>query len=203
MPYLRKGTQPRTRPQIWDALNEHPVGLGGGMLDTTELPSINGMLTYYGVAVYALILKGCPIYLDADNKAHVVKSALVIDGGTTTAPYISKDHLYKVGDCVYCSGAAVTVSSIDDSNANYDVLTLSGPCEGAISGQILEQSVEVGANPIKKYNPNVLLGNDYKMIAGETLNLVFRIDEWLQKDRFVYPMSISTINSLAPNIIIK
>jgi len=203
MPFLHHGTQPRTRPQLWDDLNAHSVGFGGGMLDTTELPSINGMFSYYGVVAYALILKGCPIYLDADNKAHVVKSALVIDGGTTTVPRVSKDHLYKVGDCVYCSGAAVSVSSIDNSNANYDVITLSGACEGAISGQILEQAIETGANPVKKYNPNVLLGNDYKLIAGETLNLVFRIDEWIQKGRFVYPMSVSTINSLSPNIIIK
>ena len=64
-------------------------------------------------------------------------------------------------------------------------------------------SVSAGANPVKKYVPNVLLGNDYKMIAGETLNLIFRIDEWINRERFAYPMSDTTISSLAPNIIIK
>jgi len=203
MAYVRKGTQPITRPQIWDPLNEHPVGMGGGMLDMTELPSVNGMFSYYGVVAYALILKGCPMYLDADNKAHVVKSAMIVTGGTTTKPKVSKDHLYKVGDFVYCSGEAVAISSIDDSNVNYDELTLSEACAGAVSGQILEQSVSAGANPVKKYVPNVLLGNDYKMIAGETLNLIFRIDEWINRARFAYPMSDTTISSLAPNIIIK
>jgi hypothetical protein len=194
MPYAVIGDRPITRPQIWDPIKEIPVGLGGAMLDAIMLDASRN---------YGVLLKGCPIYLDMDTRtAHVVKSASVI-GGTTSAPQVSKEHLFIAGDIVYVSGDAVTVNSIDESNDSYDVLTLSAACAGAVTGQILEQGNVAGSGKTKLYVPNTLLGNDYKIFTGENVNLVFRINEWVRKDRFAYPLSASTIASLAPNIIIK
>ena len=64
------------------------------MLDVTELDATKND---------GYLIKGCPAYLDFSTKtAHVVKAALVVSGGTTSAPRVSKDHLYKVGELRLC-----------------------------------------------------------------------------------------------------
>lgn len=194
MAYVRIHEKPKTIPQIWDPLNGVKVGEGGAMLDVSELPTDRN---------YGALLKGCPIYVDTNAVAHVVKSALVISGGTTSAPRVDKDHMFMAADSVFVSGAAVTITSIDESNSEYDVLNLSAPCGNAVAGQIIEQAEAAGDSPVKKYSPNTLLGDDANMVDGETVNLVFRINEWVKKEKFAYPMSDTTIASLAPNIIIK
>ena len=51
MAYVNFGTQPAPDPHIWDELLTHSDGLGGGMLDTTELDA---------TANDGYLLKGCP-----------------------------------------------------------------------------------------------------------------------------------------------
>jgi len=194
MAYVRIHEKPKTIPQIWDPLNGVKVGGGGAMLDVSELPTDRN---------YGALLKGCPVYVDTNAVAHVVKSALVISGGTTSAPRVSKDHMFMATDSVFVSGASVTVESVDERNEDYDVLSLSAPCTNAVAGQIIEQAETTTESPVKKYIPNTLLGDDAHMIDGETVNVVFRINEWVKKIKFAYPMSDTTIDSLAPNIIIK
>lgn len=115
MPYFVKNTAPAPDPHIWDELLTHSDGLGGGVLDVTELDATkNG----------GYLLKGAPLYLDyATKMAHVVKGATVIAGGTTTAPRVNKNHLFKVGETGYVSGDAVVITAIDTTNAAYDVVT--------------------------------------------------------------------------------
>jgi len=194
MPNVVFNTRPKTRPQIWDHIKEHKTGWGG-MLDLTMLDANRN---------FGILMKGCPIYLDADTMdAHVVKSAEVLSGGTTSAPHVNKDHLFIVGDFVFVNSSAVTITAIDESNEDYDVLTLSAACGGATEGAIIEQAAEAGASPSKLYAPNCLLGTNYNIEEDTNIDLVFRIDEWVRRVMFAYPLSDTTVASLAPNIIIK
>ena len=136
MAYVNFGTQPAPDPHIWDELMTHSDGLGGGMLDTTELDA---------TANDGYLLKGCPIFLDyADKKVHAVKSALVIAGGDTTSPRVAKNELFKVGEFGFVSGTAVTIAAIDKTNPAYDVITFDAPCVGAAAGVYIEQANAAG-----------------------------------------------------------
>lgn len=136
MAYVNFGTQPAPDPHIWDELMTHSDGLGGGMLDTTELDA---------TANDGYLLKGCPIFLDyADKKVHAVKSALVLTGGSTTSPRVNKNHLFKVGEFGFVSGTAVTIAAIDKTNPAYDVITFDAPCVGAAAGVYIEQANAAG-----------------------------------------------------------
>jgi hypothetical protein len=195
MAYFQKGTTPAPDPHIWDALLVVKEGLGGGMLAIGELDATKNS---------GYLLKGCPLYLDyADKAAHIVKSGLVITGGTTTLPRVNKNHLFKVGDIVYVSGDAVTINAIDTSNSAYDVFTLSAACTGAAAGAYLELATAAGATPAKKYVPNCLLGDTTKIVTGATVPCIFRANQWLQRNLFPHAISDVSIASLAPNIIIK
>lgn len=195
MPYFFKNTAPAPDPHIWDELNTHSDGLGGGILAVTELDATknNGYL-----------LKGAPLYLDyATKMAHVVKAATVITGGTTTAPRVNKNHLFVVGDTAYVSGDAVTVNSIDATNAAYDVITFSAPNVGAAAGAVILSSVAAGTTPVIEYTANCLLGDTVKMIAGTTVTCIIDIDQWVPVARIPHTISALTISALYPNIILK
>lgn len=91
-----------------------------------------------------IIKKGTPIQLDFENmEAGVVKVAKVVSGGTTTKPRVVKGTLLKAGDVVMKLGkddASPTVSSIDTSSADYDVITLSAAITGLAAGDFLQES---------------------------------------------------------------
>ena len=308
MAYYAKGTAPAPNPTIWDPLLAVSDGLGGGMLDTTELDA-----TRHG----GYLLKGCPMYLDFATKiAHPVKSATVVNGGTTTVPFVKKDHLFKVGEIGFVSGSAATITAIDTTtSALYDVITFDGPVAGASSGAIIigagavstvapvkciytltigtvpavddvltvngisytfataaaEGKIAIGADKVAtaanlqdvleadnqdfvtkangativftqkvagvgaiptvsvtqtgggtivasiaqttagkvgvsegaKYTANCLLGDTTKIVSGATVHLIFRINQWVNKALIPHTVSALSIESLAPNIIIK
>ena len=308
MAYYTKGTAPAPNPTIWDPLLAVTDGLGGGMLDTTELDA-----TRHG----GYLLKGCPMYLDFATKvAHPVKSATVINGGTTTVPFVNKNHLFKVGDIGYVSGSAATITAIDTiTSASYDVITFDGPVAGATAGAIIigagavstvapvkgiytltigtvpavddvltvngtaytfataaaDGKIAIGADKVAtaanlqdvleadnqdfvtkangativftqkvagvgaiptisvtlagsgtlvasiattlagkvgvsegaKYTANCLLGDTTKIVTGATAHLIFRINQWVNKALIPHTVSALSIESLAPNIIIK
>lgn len=129
MPYFVKNTAPAPNPHIWDELLTHSDGLGGGLLDVTELDATKND---------GYLIKGAPLYLDFVTKiAHVVKAATVIDGGSTTSPRVNKNHLLKVGEIGYVSGAAATITAIVTTATAYDVITFDGAVAGATVGAII------------------------------------------------------------------
>ena len=137
MPYFVKNTAPAPDPHFCDELKTHTDGLGGGLLDVTELDATKND---------GYLIKGCPMYLDFSTKlAHVVKAGTILASGTTTAPRVNKNHLFKVGDIVYVSGAAVTITAIDTTATAYDTITFDGACTGATVGNILIQAAAVSA----------------------------------------------------------
>lgn len=124
---------PSVDPQIWKHELQHTDGQGGGQLSITNLSA--------GIK----FKKGALINFNFTTKeVNPVKNALVVAGGSTSAPRVTKKHLFKVGDFVYVSGDAVTINAIDTSNAAYDVLTLSAACTGATAGAYLEQASAAG-----------------------------------------------------------
>ena len=166
-------------PQIWRHELQHTDGLGGGQLAITNLTA--------GIK----LKKGALINFNLSTKAvNPVKNALVVTGGTTTAPRVKKNHLFKVGDIGYVSGDGVTINSIDTSNADYDVITFSAACTGAAAGAYIEQAVAAGATPALKFNANALLGESvFDVQGGERITPVLWIMQVVERARLPYAAS--------------
>lgn len=133
--YFQSQAAPKADPQIWSHTKQMEDGLGGGSLVAT------------GLVAGSTLKKGALIYWDgagATRNVYPVKNALVVTGGTTTAPRVQKNHLFKVGEFGFVSGDAVTINSIDTSNAAYDVITFSAACTGAAAGAYIEQANAAG-----------------------------------------------------------
>ena len=123
---------------------------------------------------------------------------MVVTGGTTTAPRVAKNHLFKVGDFGFVSGDAVTINSIDTSNAAYDVITFSAACTGAAAGAYIEQAVAAGATPTVKYNANAILGESiYDVQGGEPCTVVLWIFQAIEKSRLPYAASALRLADLS------
>lgn len=121
------------------------------------------------IANGTVVRRGTPLFVDfALRQAHICKSGLVLSGGTTTNPRVAKGNYFAVGDKVSKVGhygASPSISAIDTSNADYDVLTLSAAYTGLTADDVLVESTdytaaagqtaEVLAAP--KYAPNAVL----------------------------------------------
>lgn len=92
--------------------------------------------------------RGTPIFVDfAAMSAAVCKTAKVLAGGTTTAFRVAKGHLFAVGDVVTKNGdgaSTPTIKSIDTTNADYDVITLSAAYTGLTTDDVLIESRDYG-----------------------------------------------------------
>lgn len=112
--------------------------------------------------VGTVLRRGLPIQVDFEEmSAGVVKIAKVLDGGTTTDARIGKGHLFAVGDKVQKLGTttSTTVSKIDSTNADYDVITFASAITGLAAGDSIQESDgESSAKPL--YTPNMVIGSD-------------------------------------------
>ena len=104
--------------------------------------------------VGTVIHRAIPVAVDfSAMSATVIKSTTVLEGGTTKAVRVAKGHLFVAGDVVGKNGAAdatATVSSVDTSNTEYDVLNLSAAITGLTSGDVLV----INGQPV----PNMVVG---------------------------------------------
>ena len=139
--------------------------------------------------------QGTLLDVDLDTReASIVKNALVVAGGTTSAPRVAKGHFFKAGDFVFVTGDAVAVSSVDTTNADYDVLTLSGACTGATAGNYLEQAKEPGASPELAHIPNLISSEWlYDFHDGNTISCVTEIFSDVDTSVFYTPISPTMI----------
>lgn len=187
--YFQSQAAPVADPQIWAHTKQMEDGLGGGSLVAT------------GLVAGSTLKKGALIYWDgagSTRNVYPVKNALVVTGGTTTAPRVAKNHLFKVGDFGFVSGDAVTINSIDTSNAAYDVITFSAACTGAAAGAYIEQAVAAGATPAVKYNANAILGESiYDVQGGEPCTVVLWIFQAIEKSRLPYAASALRLANLS------
>lgn len=101
--------------------------------------------------------RGTPVFVDFENRsAAICKAAKVLAGGTTSAPRVAKGLYFAVGDKVSkVGGASATIKSVDRSNSEYDVLTLSAAITGLAENDVLVESETDGA---AKYAPNAVVG---------------------------------------------
>ena len=123
----------------------------------------------------AVILRGAPVCVDFDSmEAAVIKCVKVLSGGTTSKPRVAKGHYFAPTDVVMKVGktdASPTISSIDTSNADYDVLNLSAAITGLAADDVLVEATPYTAASgndeavpaAEKYIPNGVLAADLEV----------------------------------------
>lgn len=149
-----KKTYPGRTPAIWRG--ECKI-LPGGFKPKNTLPK------------GAVVMRATLLEIDFDTmEAGVIKTASVLAGGTTTKIRVGKGHLFSVGDTVMKVGkddVSPTISSIDTSNAAYDVITLSNAISGIAADDVIVESTTYSSdNPAApKYTPNACVGADLEV----------------------------------------
>lgn len=167
------------------------------------------------LTVGMVILRGAPLYVDFDNmEAAVIKCVKVLAGGTTTKPRVSKGHYFAAGDVVMKVGktdASPTVSSVDTSNADYDVITLSAAITGLTTNDVLVEATPYAAAvgsgeatlAAEKYVPNAVAAADLEVKDKlDTLDAAY--EALVLKNAVPYPVLDSWVTGLClknnPNI---
>lgn len=145
------------------------VATGGFKLVTTGLPADQ------------LVSVGTPISCNEETRqAIVLKSAVLASNVTDTAiEYpVKKGHFLVVGEYLGASedGAAYTITQIDSTNAEYDIITLETTLGVAMSeGEILFKSSAVGASSAKLHAiPTGLLWETVKIEDNVTVSSLIR-----------------------------
>ena len=91
-------------------------------------------------------------------------------------PRIAKGHLFAVGDVIAKVGKddkSVTVSSIDTSNADYDVLNLSAAITGLSNGDAIIESLDYGYLDATSTTTGALkiVANDAQSVGDDEIKL--------------------------------
>ena len=121
-------------------------------------------------AAGTLLKRGTLVSVDMSlMKAGIVKIGKVLEGGTTTAPRVSKDNYLTAGDTVMKVGgnATGTVASVDRSHEDYDVVTLTSAMSGLTTGDFLQEADTSGNSPVVAYTPNAVLAADRTIMESD------------------------------------
>lgn len=143
-------------------LKDYP---GGVSVDPSELGENSEVLK-----------KGTMLSLDwANKKAHIVKTAKVYaayDDSADSQIQVDKGHEFKVGDYVYGGTDDEAITSIDRSNADYDILNFDGTASlGADLSA--DQIIEAGSGSnAAEYTVDVLCAADI-YVHDKTASNVF------------------------------
>ena len=156
------------------------------------------------LSVGDVVRRGTLLAIDYnDLKAAIVKSALVVKGGTNKNPRVSKNSYIAVNDVLTKNGdgsSVVTVTAIDKTNTEYDVLTLSESYTGLTEGDVLVESEQASeGKAVAKYTPNAFVASDLKVtnLGIPTIDAAYEgfllypsisspiIPEWLEEGGFV------------------
>lgn len=124
-----------------------------------------GFKPFQSFSVGTVLRRATLLEVNFENMtAAVVKLADVLAGGTTEAVRVAKGHYFAVGDVITKVGdgkSTPSISSIDTSNVDYDVLTLSAAYTGLKKGDTIVESTAVGSgDATSKYTPNMIVGAD-------------------------------------------
>ena len=116
-------------------------------------------------AVGTVLRRAALLEVNFENMtAAVIKLADVLEGGTTKNVRVAKGHYFAVGDVITKIGdgkLTPSISSIDTSNVDYDVLVLSEAYTGLAKGDtIVESSAVESGDATSKYTPNMIVGAD-------------------------------------------
>lgn len=112
---------------------------------------------------------------------HVIKIAEVVAvvGASETAIKVKKMHNFKVGDFVMTAegGLAYAITAIDESNKDYDTITVGTTLKAiAKGGFLIEAAAESTSTTSKlKYTPLSLVGTGKPIVKGQNVDT----DAWL------------------------
>ena len=157
--------------------------------------------------VGTVLRRGLPIQVDFEEmSAGVVKIAKVLDGGTTTDARVGKGNLFAVGYKVQKLGTATstTVSKIDTSNADYDVITFAAAITGLAAGDSIQESDgQSSAKPL--YTPNMVIGADLEFKGTGIPTIDAAYDAVVLYNNVNYPIPADWLQGVAlksnPNIL--
>lgn len=178
-------------------LKDYP---GGVAVDPSELGVNSNVLK-----------KGTLLEVDWTNrKGHIVKTAEVhanYTDASDTGVQVKKGHEFLVGDNVFDGTADAAITSIDRTNADYDILDFGAAASlsGDIAaGSIIEQGDGAAA---AKYTPNAIAGTEEYVEDRTSSNISTAaiIGGVVYKDNLPYPMDDGTTvsdhkGSLEPEI---
>lgn len=134
------------------------------------------------VAIGTVVRRATLLCVDFDAmSAAIVKTALVVAGGSTTAPRVAKGHYFAVGDVVAINGGAstATVKSVDATNSGYDVITFTSALTGVKADDVLIESsvatIPENGTAAPKYKPNACVSaeKEFKSTGINTLDAAY------------------------------
>ncbi|GAA4338514.1 hypothetical protein GCM10023149_48520 [Mucilaginibacter gynuensis] len=152
-----------------------PVFQGSGK--DIQLAQGGFLLDVTGLVAGAVIKAGTPLtYDESTRKAKPLTTSLIVENaaGGATSYRIAKGSRFKVGDnlAAVAGGAAYPITTIDTSNANYDIVTV-GTTIGALNASALVYgSSATGANNSSFGGVNGLLYRDQVVADGESCSVV-------------------------------
>lgn len=97
---------------------------------------------------------GTPVYVDlAARTADICKSITALTGSSGTAIRVAKNHHYLVGDLVNDGTTSSIISSIDTSNAAYDVINTAEALTTTLATKYGQGSAS-GSSDVQLFLPN-------------------------------------------------
>jgi hypothetical protein len=161
---LNIGTKDPVNKILWD---EELAIKGGSFTLAADIPSSNST---------GWVLKGLPLSVNETSRiAEVVKTATAIVGSTTTGTRVEKTNLFIVGDVIakVVGGNGVAITSIDKTNADYDILVHLTNGGAAVAGDIIFEAAAVGTGDAAYlFSANALLNDNTKMVGSATITAV-------------------------------
>ena len=123
--------------------------------------------------------EGAVLSAPVNGVCNVVKTATVKEavGATDTQITVKKDHNFKAGDFVTADvdGKAVTISAIDNSGRNADVLTIDSAIGAIEAGAMIAEAKSTAASGSElKYIPFAVAGSERAFGHGDTVT----VDAW-------------------------
>jgi hypothetical protein len=132
---------------------------------------------------------GAPVYyVPSTRVAEVCKSALAIDGGTSTSIFVGKNHHFKVGDFIGDGTTTGLITAIDTTTSTaYDIVTVNTALTYAAGTKYVEGTV-TGSSAVLKYTPNGVVKNDIFIGDGNADCSIVRIGT-MREDPLTYPLN--------------
>ena len=168
----------------------NPMNVTREMCRIDSIKRLSGGVTFEDadIAAGTLLMPLTPLAVDLKaRKAKAVKNVRVVETVTSgTKVKVAKYSLAFVGMFVGNGTAGAKISSIDKSNANYDLLTLSAAMTPKADDVLFEATAADGVTP--KATANFLNYATTKVEAGATVTPIYEAYE-VSESRLYAPIS--------------
>ena len=125
--YIHFESEYQNTPAIVDVLQVMPVGLVIAKAD-------------FNTSVFDELVAGAIVGVDSNRLGHLFKTAKIANGGSASAPRLTKVHPFKVGDFISDGIVALEISAITVGDT-YDTLTFTaGELSTYAGGTVLYQA---------------------------------------------------------------